>query len=89
MPLAILVFCALIILWILFSPQTGVWQYYSTKEELHQLQIANEALRTENKALQVELDKLQNDKSYLEKVAREQFGLIKKNEIIYDFNKKK
>jgi cell division protein FtsB len=76
-------------LWILFSPQTGIWQYYRTQKELQQLQIANEELRTENKAIQEELDKLKKDKTYLEKVAREQLGLIRKNEIIYDFDKKK
>jgi cell division protein FtsB len=49
----------------------------------------NEQLREANTALRQEIDKLRNDPAYLEEVARRQFGLIKKNEVIYEFPKKK
>ena len=51
--------------------------------------MANEELRQENQVLKEEIDKIQNDPEYLEEVARKKFGLIKKNELIFNFRKKR
>jgi cell division protein FtsB len=37
--------------------------------------------------LQNEIDRLNNDPSYLEDIARKEYGLLKKNEKVYDFSK--
>jgi len=37
--------------------------------------------------IQAEIDGLQDDPEYLEEVARKEYGLLKKNERVYDFSK--
>lgn len=81
-----LVFIAL--LWIIFSPQTGVYGFLKQKEQLERLQLKTVELQEKNDTLSKEIDRLQNDPSYLEKIAREKYGLLKKNERVYDFGVK-
>jgi len=74
--------------WSIFGPY-GALKYYGMTKELHEILIQNEQLREANTALQQEVSKLKHDPIYLEDVARRQFGLIKKNEVIYEFPEKK
>lgn len=74
--------------WSVFGPY-GALKYYGVANELHEIQSQNEQLRETNTALQQEIHKLKNDPVYLEEVARREFGLIKKNEVIYEFPEKK
>jgi cell division protein FtsB len=74
--------------WSLFGPY-GALKYYRVRNELQAILAQNEQLREANTALRQEIDKLGNDPAYLKEVARRQFGLIKKNEVIYEFPKKK
>jgi len=78
----------LLIGWHIFSP-FGLLHYYKLKGELITLEAENSALLTENRSLAKELYRLQNDKEYFSEIARKQHGLIKKNEMIFDFSKKK
>ena len=81
----ILIGCAF--LWILFSPGTGLVSLMRSRADLKQLQQKTVELEKENKELQVEIDRLQNDPRYLEKVAREEHNLLKKNERVFDFSR--
>jgi cell division protein FtsB len=74
--------------WSVFGPY-GALKYYEVANELNEILAQNEQLRETNTALQQEINKLKNDPVYLEEVAREEFGLIKKNEVIYEFPEKK
>jgi len=74
--------------WSVFGPY-GVLKYYGVTKELNEILAQNEQLREANTALKQEINKLKRDPVYLEKVAREQFGLIKKNEVVYEFPEKK
>ena len=60
---------------------------YSRLQELRQkntqLQDRIAAVEKENEGLRVEKERLQEDKVYLEKVAREKMGLIREGEVIY------
>jgi cell division protein FtsB len=60
---------------------------YSKHQELVQknreLQDRIDRLEATNKKFRSELDRLENDPSYLEKIAREKMKVIKKGEIIY------
>ena len=80
----VLVFIAL--LWIIFSPQTGVYGFLKQKKQLEHLQQKTVELQEENDDLSKKIDRLLNDPLYLEKVAREKHGLLKKNERVYDFS---
>lgn len=81
--------CLFMIIWLIFSPFNGVLSYYKTKKNLAAIQQENLLLEKQNAALRQEIDKLRHDVGYLEEVARKEYGLIKKNEVIYDFGSKK
>ena len=70
------------ILWHVISPN-GALKYYNIRKQLDESRIKNEILKKENNALREEIDKLGNDPLYIEKIAREKYGMIKKNEILY------
>jgi len=74
--------------WSIFGPY-GALKYYGVANELSEVLAQNEQLRETNTALKQEIHKLKNDPVYLGEVARRQFGLIKKNEVIYEFPEKK
>ena len=78
----------LVAAFLLFSTN-GIFRYYRLKKNLETIRMANEELRQENQVLKEEIDKIQNDPEYLEEVARKKFGLIKKNELIFNFRKKR
>ena len=80
--------CILVSAFLLFSTN-GLFRYYRLKKSLETIRMANEELRKENEVLKEEIDKIQNDPEYLEEVARKKFGLIKKNEMIFNFRKKR
>ncbi|MCK4837766.1 MAG: septum formation initiator family protein [Desulfobulbaceae bacterium] len=73
----------------LFSPW-GAIRYYQLSNELAQLETTNLDLRENNRKLGEEVDRLTKDPAYIEKIVREQHGLLKTNEFVYVFpNKKK
>jgi len=72
--------------WILFSPD-GVMNYRTVQKQLQAVQDENLKLSAENKQLKIEIEKLKSDPTYLEELARKDYGLIKKNEVIFDFKK--
>jgi len=83
-------FCAaLLILWIFFAPHRGALDLFRAQRELKKIQAENMRLKNENKALQDEIDRLQNDPAYLEEKARKEYGMLKDNEMLYIFKKKK
>ena len=81
-------FTLLLILWIFFAPNKGVFDMIRTHNEIKKLQAANQRLEDENKALQEEINRLQNDPTYLEEKARKEYGMLKENEVLYIFKKK-
>jgi cell division protein FtsB len=75
------------LLWIIFSPGSGIVTLMSKRSELKKLQQDTARIEQQIKVLQKEIDLLHNDSRYLEDVARKNFGLLKKNERIFDFSK--
>lgn len=75
------------LLWLLFAPGSGVVSLLRQRAALEQLQEETARLRIQNEQLQEEIKKLKDDPDYLEQVARRDFGLLKKNERVYDFSK--
>ena len=43
----------------------------------------------ENKEISEAIERLQSDEEYLEQVAREEHGMLKENEMVFDFGKEK
>lgn len=75
--------------WIAFGPTYSIRVLYQTKKELKGIQEDIARLEQENTRLRTEIDLLKNDPAYLEEVARKEHGLLKKNEIIYQFSSRK
>lgn len=83
----LLVACAF--LWLFFAPETGFLSLLKQRNELKSLQLETQQLAENNEELKRMIEKLKNDNEYLEKLAREKQGMIKENEIIFEFSKKK
>ena len=59
-----------------------IWNLHQKKKDL---ELESKKLQFRILDLQVEKDKLKNDKSYLEKIAREKLGMVKEGEKVYQF----
>ena len=75
------------VMWIVFSPGTGLLSLMMHRSELTQLQQKTAELEKENSELQAEINQLQSNPEYLEELARKEYGLLKKNERVFDFSK--
>jgi cell division protein FtsB len=73
------------LLWLVFAPRMGLYAVWSQHAELTRLQEENTQIEKKNASLQKEIDQIQNDPHYLEKLARER-GLLKENEMVFDFS---
>ncbi len=76
------------ILFILFFTifgERGLLRIYQLNREKQLMQKRLEELHAENDQLKRELEALKSDRRYLESIARKDFGLVKKNETIYQF----
>jgi cell division protein FtsB len=70
--------------WLLFSPN-GILTYYHLKHQIEAVKAENERLKEENLLLQQKIDKIKNDPAYLEELARKEYNLLKKNELVFEF----
>ncbi len=83
----IVVFLCLLIplvAWLSLSKR-GILKVYRMDLERQRYIDRIRALKKENKELMDEIRRLRKDPEYVEKVARQELGLIKKNEVIYRF----
>ena len=53
---------------------------------MEELQHQKTRLQQENEALRQEIERIEGDIEYLERIAREKHGLLKKNEMLFDFD---
>ena len=83
----ILVLVTAAFIWVLFAPNTGIYSLLKMRNKTASLQIETEQLVESNKRLREEIDRIKNDPVFLEQIAREKYGLIKKNEQVFDFSK--
>jgi cell division protein FtsL len=58
---------------------------YATKKKLQTLQTETAILKKNNKDLENENDRLENDPSAVEKIAREKYGMQRKDEKVIRF----
>ncbi len=73
------------ILYFTIFGERGLLRIYHLNKEKREVQSRLEALKGENLKLVREVDALKNDRRYLESIARRDFGMVRKNEIIYQF----
>jgi cell division protein FtsB len=73
----------LFVVYIFLFGDYGVYRMWKQNKEIAELQRTIEALRLEQEGLKQEIYLLENDPEYIEKIAREKYGMIKEGEIIY------
>ena len=65
--------------------ERGVFHLWRLWGEKKQLQERNFVLQKENETLRERVDRIRHDDLYLEKIAREELGMIRTGEIVYRF----
>jgi len=65
----------------------GLVQIYQLKIERDKIRASNTVLNEENTKIVDKIARLRHNKEEIEKIAREDLGLAKKGEIIYQFEK--
>ena len=83
----IIVLVGLTVVWLLFAPGNGVYSLVKRRSRTAELRRQTEALIKSNEELRAEIERLKHDQAYLEQVAREKYGLLKKNERVFDFSR--
>lgn len=78
----------LMLLFIVFG-ENSLTDLYKLKRGKDNLSKKNEELKKENLSLYREIERLKNDPSYVEDVARKELGVIGKDEMIIKVKKKK
>ena len=76
------------ILFILFFTvfgERGLLRIYHLSKDRKELQKKAEELKTGNDRMKREIEALKSDRRYLESIARRDFGLVRPNEVIYQF----
>lgn len=77
------------LLWILFAPGRGLYHLHQRSKYLAELKEESQKLVQQNSDISRDIERLQSDDEYLEQVAREEHGMLKDNEMVFDFSKKK
>lgn len=78
----------LFLLVLFFTPGKGLFFLRKQKMQVVALNAEKQELEKKNKALREEIKRVTTDVRYLEEVAREQHGLLKKDEMVFDFSPK-
>jgi len=73
------------IFYLYFAGDYGFFRLLSLKAQKENTILETKRLQAQNMDLQIEKEKLRDDFSYIEKVARERYGMAKKDEVIYKF----
>ncbi|MBI3583922.1 MAG: septum formation initiator family protein [Nitrospinae bacterium] len=66
----------------------GVIKVYHLNKKVELLKNNISKLKKENEKLNSEVYALKNDSSYIEKIAREDLGLVKQDEVVFEFVEK-
>lgn len=84
LPLGLLLMASVVIPLKLWDGQ-GLDRVRRLESELENLKEGNGQIRRENEALRAEIRAFHSDPRYVEKVARDELGMVSENEIIYQF----
>ncbi|MFH1823633.1 MAG: septum formation initiator family protein [Candidatus Firestonebacteria bacterium] len=79
------IFLIIGILYLFLGGRTGLVRLIEFKMERNKLQNENNQMTEENKKALEEIKALNSDPKFIERIAREELGLVKKGEIVYRF----
>jgi cell division protein FtsB len=85
LPLGILLFASVFVpLRVLESE--GLPRYRALRAELREARETNERMRREVIELRARVERLQNDPEALERIARDELGMLRSDEIVFQFS---
>ena len=70
---------------LIFFGDKGLVDYLSLKGKLSELQGTNKRISNENRVLKEKIMLLRHDLRYIETIARNELGMVKKGDIVYRF----
>ena len=81
--------CIAFILFFTVFGDKGLLRIFELKQDKTRIETRLTDGKTENEKLKQEIVALKSDRRYLESVARKDFGLVRSNEVIYQFPQEK
>lgn len=84
LPFALMVMAIMTVPTLVLDEQ-GLPRYRHLREELHELRRSNEELVKEITTLKGEIDALRSDPSYVERIARDELGMVRSEEFVFQF----
>ncbi len=76
----------LIILFFTVFGERGLLRINRLTQEKEEIQKKADQIRKENERLKRDIEALKSDRRYIENIARKEFGLVRPNEVIYQFS---
>lgn len=80
-----LIFLLIALFYVLFFGEDGIFAYIRLKKEIKDNVARMRVIEEENLKMKRELERLKNDKEYLEEIVRKKYGLIREGEKVYRF----
>jgi cell division protein FtsB len=77
--------CIAFILFFTVFGDKGLLRIYELRHDKSRIDTRLTDTKTENEKLKLEIVALKTDRRYLESIARKDFGLVRSNEVIYQF----
>ena len=77
--------CLAFILFFTVFGDKGLLRIIELRQDKHKIEARLADSRTDNEKLKREIVALKSDRRYLESIARKDFGLVRSNEVIYQF----
>lgn len=87
LPLAVLTVSLVTVPVLVLEPQ-GVPRMRALEKELTGVQAENAELRRDVARLRTEVKDLRDDPAAVERIAREQLGLVRKSEVVFQFDRR-
>jgi cell division protein FtsB len=86
LPVAVLSLALVSVPVLLLEPQ-GLPRLRALQKELDQVHADNDELRREVSRLRVEVQHLRDDPAAVERIARDQLGMVRRSEVVFQFGK--
>jgi cell division protein FtsB len=86
LPIAILTLAVVTVPVLVLSPE-GLPRLRGLQQELDAVNAENDELAREVARLRVEVHRLRDDPAAVERIARDELGMVRKNEIVFQFPK--
>ena len=85
LPFALLVF-AIVVVPLRMLDEQGLPRYRALRTELHEVRDGNERMRRQVKDLRRSVELLRNDPETIERIARDELGMLRNGEILFQFS---